>query len=81
LLKVQTFIVIPQIILEISEITLKMRGCLNISTRGMNFQGCMVLVSNKAYHQILVREGGSQYSKIIGIEHHHMKNIGRIMAN
>jgi hypothetical protein len=81
LLKVQTFIVILQIILEISEITLKMRGCPNISIRGMNFQGCMELVSSKAFHLILAREGGSQYRKIIGIEHHHMKNIGRIMDN
>jgi hypothetical protein len=41
----------------------------------------MALVSNKAYLQILAREGENQYSKIIGIEPHHMKNIGRIMAN
>ena len=81
LLRVQTFIVIPQIIQEISEITLKMHGCLNISIKGMNFQGCMVLDSNKAFHQILVREGGNHYSKIIGTEPHPMKNIGKLMAN
>lgn len=81
LLKVQTFTVIPPIILEISDITLKTLGCLNISIRAMSFQECMVLDSNKAYHQIQAREEESQCSKIIGIELHHMKNIGRQMVN
>ena len=81
LLKVQPFTVIPPIILEISDITLKTLGCLNISIRGMSFQECMVLDSNKAYHQIQAREEESQCSKIIGIELHHMKNIGRQMVN
>ena len=81
LLKVQTFTVIPPIILEISDITLKTLGCLNISIRGMSFLECMVLDSNKAYHLIQAREEESLCSKIIGIELHHMKNIGRQMVN